>query len=240
VNEDYAELIGIILGDGHLDNCQNHYRIGITGDKVTDQEYFEYIKQLIKRVWNKDVTVAQRPGCIRIIVNSKPVFTELTKKYDMPVGEGKSYRVHIHELITRDWKLARRAIRGLVDTDGTIFTADKRGAPNYPSIEITTASLRLAHQLKQLLSAQGFRVANIWEDKPRNNAGPTYRVPLNGYENVRLWLQEIGFSNPVKHRKAEHILATQILFNTARENKLSEKEIRDFSVALGKKITGRK
>jgi hypothetical protein len=53
-------------------------------------------------------------------------------------------------------------------------------------------------------------------------------------------MQEIGFSNPVKHRKAEHILATQILFNTARENKHGEKEIIDFSVALGKKITGRK
>ncbi len=205
MNKYLAELIGIILGDGHLDNCQNHYRIGITGDIVKDREYFEYIKNLIKRVWKKDTPIYLREHCIRITVNSKPVFLELTQKYNLPFGEGKSYKTFIPECIARDWKFAKHAIRGLIDTDGTIFTADKRGAPNYPSIEITTSSLRLARQLRNILLARDFRVANIWEDKARNNAGPSYKVPLNGHENVHKWMHEIGFSNPFKRRKAEAI-----------------------------------
>ncbi|MBI4145910.1 LAGLIDADG family homing endonuclease [Candidatus Woesearchaeota archaeon] len=99
-------------------------------------------------------------------------------------------------------------MRGIVDTDGSIFVANKPRSPNYPSIEITTCSRKLAHQLKNILAHQGFRVANIWCDKPgKMSKLPCYKVPLNGRENVRKWLIEIGFSNPVKKMKALNALA---------------------------------
>ncbi len=199
-----AELIGIIIGDGFLDNCQKHYRIGIAGDPINDKEYFGYIQSLIKKIWNKDTKVVKRGRGIYIIVNSKSAFIEITEKYSLPIGEGKCAKVIIPDSIIKDKNLVLHTIRGIVDTDGSIFVANKPGSPNYPSIEITTCSLKLAHQLKSILGMNGFRVANIWCDKPRkNNALPCYKVPLNGRENVKKWLAEIGFSNPVKNRKAE-------------------------------------
>ncbi len=204
MDEKLSELIGIIIGDGNLDNIQKHYRIGITGDPVNDKEYFFYIQSLIKKTWNKEVKIALRGRGIRIVVNSKPAFLEITQKYGLPIGEGKCHKVTIPNVIEKDWNLARHTIRGIVDTDGSIFVANKPGSPNYPSIEITTCSIKLANQLKNLLLMRGFRVANIWCDKPRTpNSLPSYKVPLNGRENVRKWLQEIGFSNPIKRRKAE-------------------------------------
>lgn len=204
MDKNIAELVGIIIGDGFLDNCQKHYRIGIAGDPINDREYFGYIQSLIKRIWNKDTKVMKRGRGIYIIVNSKSAFTEITEKYGLPIGEGKCAKVVIPDLIIKEGNLVLHTIRGIVDTDGSIFVANKPGSPNYPSIEITTCSIKLANQLRNLLRVRGFRVANIWCYKSRkNNVLPSYKVPLNGRENVKKWLAEIGFSNPIKNRKAE-------------------------------------
>ena len=204
MDEKLSELIGIIIGDGNLSNVQKHYRIGFTGDPINDKEYFDYVKVLIKDVWNKDARIFLGGLGLRIVINSKPAFIEVTQKYGLPIGEGKCHKVTIPEVIEKDWTLARHAIRGIVDTDGSIFVANKPGCPNYPSIEITTTSIKLAEQLRKILLSRQFRVANIWCDRSRTpNSLPSYKVPLNGKENVRKWLDEIGFSNPVKRRKAE-------------------------------------
>lgn len=202
-----AELIGIILGDGNLSNPKNHYRIGFTGDPIRDREYFDYIKELIRIVWNKDARIFRDGRAIRIVINSKQVFLNLTQKHKLPVGDGKSYKVIIPEGIVNQWGLAKHTIRGFVDTDGSIFTANKRGSPNYPSIELNTCSFGLALQLRDVLTAHGFRVNKIREDLHKKNLkGPCYKVVLNGYENVAKWLFHIGFSNPVKKRKAQDIM----------------------------------
>jgi len=141
------------------------------------------------------------------VVNSKPIFLELSQKYGLPVGEGKCGKVVIPLIIFDDWNFARHTVRGIVDTDGSIFTANKRGSPQYPSIEITTCSIKLARQLKLILENNGFHVANVWCDPPgKLSTLPCYKVPLNGYKNVEKWMSEIGFSNPSKKKKANSIL----------------------------------
>lgn len=208
MDKSYAELLGIIIGDGHLDNAQKHYRIGFTGDPNTEVEYYEYIKSLIERCWNKDAKIAKRGRGLRIIINSKQIFLEVTGKYNIPIGQDKSHKVTIPEEISKDWELAKYTLKGIVDTDGSVFTSNKPGSPNYPSIEITTCSNNLAIQIKYLLEQKGFRVANIRCDngKKRIKGVPCFRIPLHGYENLRKWNTEIGFSNHCKKRKAEMIL----------------------------------
>jgi hypothetical protein len=206
-----AELIGVVMGDGWLSNCQNHYRIGIVGDKKLDWPYFEYLKTLVKDVWNKDPRLFVASGGLRTVINCKTAFLELTREYGIPVGDGKCLAIRIPKEVICDWELARHTIRGLADTDGTIFTADKPGSPNYPSIEITTVSRELAEQLNIMLTGQGFRVGKIWQYTSKLSRVPTYKVALNGYENVMRWMQEIGFSNPRKHKKAEDVLASRAL-----------------------------
>jgi hypothetical protein len=96
----------------------------------------------------------------------------------------------------------QHCLRGILDTDGSIFTADKPGFPNYPSIEITTSSPKLAEQIRKVLINRGFHVANIWQYKSKLSKRVTYKVPLNGKANLRKWLAEIGVSNPQKLDKA--------------------------------------
>lgn len=124
----------------------------------------------------------------------------------MPYGEGKCERVKIPETIAVDWNLAKHTIRGIVDTDGRVFTANKPGVPNYPSIEITTSSYTLAMQIKQILTENGFRVANVWMYRSKLSRRITYKVPLNGRANLTRWVEEIGFSNPYKLTRAKKAL----------------------------------
>ena len=193
-----CELIGALIGDGNIYTKSGKYQIGFTGHKIKDFEYFHFLKKLIKENWDKEVTVKIRENGARIQFYSKPTVKRLTEKFKVPCNEGKCWKVVIPEMIAQDWNLAKFAIRGIADSDGSVFTAKKPGSPNYPSVEITTTSINLAEQIRRILLSRGFRVANIWKYKSKLAVRDAYKVPLNGKENLRKWMDEIGFSNPVK------------------------------------------
>ena len=201
-----AELVGIIIGDGHICRHKNSYRIGFTGNPKTDKSYFKLIKNLIWIVWRKQSKIVKRGRGLRITFGSKKVFEELVYDLGLPYGEGKCERVKIPETIAKEWKFVKWTIREIVDTDGSVFAVNKPGAKNYPSIEITTSSYSLATQLKQNLTQRKFRVAKIWQYKSKLSRRTTYKVPLNGRKNLAKWIKEIGFSNPNKLKKAISII----------------------------------
>lgn len=211
LNEKLAEFIGIVIGDGFLDGKFGHYNIGIVGDPIKDKEYFDCIKELIKSVCNKEVRIVHRYRGLRITFGCKELFLELTQKYNLPIGEGKCEKVVIPDIIANDWNLVKHTIRGIVDTDGSVFGANKPGSLQYPSIEITTSSIALAEQIKSILTKQRFRVAKIWKYKSKNSSIPSYKVPLNGYKNLQSWSRWIGFSNSTKSRKAKKLLEKMII-----------------------------
>src|SRR3989344_5693487 len=161
LNEKLAEFIGIVIGDGFLDGKFGHYNIGIVGHPIKDKEYYFYLQKLIKEICGKDVRIVHRAQGLRITFGCKELFQELTQFYKLPIGKGKCEKVVIPHNITSKWNLAKRTIRGIADTDGSVFCSNKPGAPNYPSIEITTSSINLAEQLRLILNNKGFRVANI-------------------------------------------------------------------------------
>lgn len=116
------------------------------------------------------------------------------------------YVAIIPDLIANALDLAKYTIRGLVDTDGSIFTADKPRCPDYPTIELNTVSYNLALQIRKILLDSGFRVANIRRSWSKMSTTWTYKVPLNGIKNVEKWVDEIGFSNPYKLKRATDCL----------------------------------
>jgi len=197
-----CELVGAIIGDGNI-YCNGRKRlIGFTGNQITDKEYYGKLKQLIKFAWGREVRVFFRENAIRIQFHSKTVVERLVSVFDLPCNKGKHLIVKIPDFVEADWQLAKHVIRGIADTDGSVFVSDKKGAPNYPSIEITTTSLVLAKQLKRILELNGFRVANIWSYKSKKSVHFAYKVALNGKVNLAHWLSEIGFSNECKLNKA--------------------------------------
>jgi len=202
-----CELIGALIGDGHIYRKKHKYIIGFTGSPFTDREYYLKLEQLILSAWRKIVKSKLRENGIRIQFDSMPVVQRLMDEFGLPANGGKCYKVVIPPEIFSDWNFLKHTLRGIVDTDGSVFVADKPGSPKYPSIEITTTSMMLALQIRSALLNHGFRVAKIWSYCSNGSKFAAYKIPLNGRQNLRKWVEEIGFSNPYKLNRAINALA---------------------------------
>lgn len=206
LTEGIAELVGTLIGDGYVYTNNRKYQIGFVGNPITDEAYFAEIQRLILAEWNKESKLTFRERGVRLVINSKEICSFLIDELHIAHGEGKCEKVVIPDKIAENWNLARRTIRGIADTDGSVFVANKSGSKRYPSIEITTSSPNLAEQVKSILISQGFRVAKIWNYKSKLSRRTTYKIPLNGRTNLKLWIEKIGFSNPYKLERAQSYL----------------------------------
>jgi hypothetical protein len=199
-----AEIIGALIGDGYIYQNHHKYQIGLVGNPITDKNYFKKLKQLLLEEWKKEVKIKFRSGGIRIVFNSKEICKFLIECLNLAHGKDKCQRVIIPEEIYKNWDLAKYAIRGIIDTDGSVFASKKPGIDKCPCIEITTTSKGLLGQLNKLLTERGFRVNTRLEKRIKRNpnALPSYKLSLNGKKNLQKWLEEIGFSNDYKLNRA--------------------------------------
>ncbi len=190
IRPELCELVGAIIGNGNLWTDGSRFRIDLTGHPEFDKSYFEYLRQLMQRLFGKDpypLRIRQRG--LRLRLQSKTAY-ELLLTLGIPQGSGKSHKVTIPDQIAQDWELAKWAIRGIVDTDGTVFFSTKTyDSPIYPTIEIRTCSKKLADQIETLLEQKNFRA------RTRGNDKEGFHVALYGKEMLRKWSAEIGFSN---------------------------------------------
>ena len=205
-----AELVGVLIGDGYIYRKNRKYQIGIVGSPVNDNEYFEKLKELIFKEWGKEAKAKFRFRGLRMVFNSKEICSFLINDLGLCHGKGKCFKVTIPEEIYKDWNLTKHTLRGIVDTDGSIFASKKHGIDKYPSIEITTTSSNLAIQIKEMLLKNGFKVT-LREEKRKKLIGlKSYKVSLYGQKNLKKWIEEIGFTNPYKLNRALSYLKNRL------------------------------
>ncbi len=208
VTKELCELIGITIGDGNIYfRNGSKYVLMITGNPKTDMKYFDHISNIIFHVAKKRPQIKTYSGGLRLRLHSKTLITSLIDEIGLPVGEGKCFTIRIPTMFLKNWKKLKYIIRGIADTDGSIFTSQKAGSPNYPSLEITTTSQNLALQLTEVLTARGYRIrTRHYIDKRYGTK--TYKIALYGMKMIKKWLSDIGFSNPRKLRKAYEIISS--------------------------------
>lgn len=206
ITKELAEIIGIYLGDGYIYRKNRKYQIGFVGNPITDKELFENLQKLILKEWSLKTKMKVRERGLRLVFNSKEICNLFIEDLGLPHGKGKCEKVFVPEIIAKDWNLAKYTLRGIMDSDGTVFVSKKPRVEKYPSMEITTTSLILAEQLRKILLQKNFRVANIRKSLSKTNKIPAYRVPLHGKKNIARWLHEIGFSNKYKEQRAKNYI----------------------------------
>ena len=194
LNEKLAELIGTIIGDGCIryKPKMNQYYIEIVGDINKEKAYFNYLKNILNKELNLKAHIKIRERALRLKVYSKDFIEFLLFELKLPSNKEKCQNVFIPERIIKNKKLLNSCLRGIVDTDGSLFLAKKSHRSDYPSIEISTTSEKLAKQLKDTLSPR-FRIG--FRSHKRKNFFRLYVISLNGEKMVDEWVKEIGFSN---------------------------------------------
>lgn len=114
-----AKFIGIMLGDGGI---RSKYQLTISFNYKTDREFAEYVTRLIKRLFAVEHIISKRKDSLGadIIISSASVIDFLLKQ-GLKAGNKVKHQVDIPAWIKRNMEFQKACLRGLVDTDGSLY-----------------------------------------------------------------------------------------------------------------------
>lgn len=115
-NGDVAELIGVTLGDGHIEKFPRTERLLIFSNS-NNRGFVERYSTLVGKIFHKKPYVYKQSSqnCIRISLYEK----EISKRLGIPVGARKNSRIEIPEWILQDKRCIVRYLRGLYEAEGS-------------------------------------------------------------------------------------------------------------------------
>jgi len=197
--EKLAELVGVILGDGHFHGKAN--RIFISGS-LWDKEYYEKkIMVLFKELFNVEPKLykVKNKNSYFLQVENKKVFNILISEIGMIRGAKKG-RVKIPNMFIKNKNLIPFILRGLFDTDGCIkFSKQTKGYTYYPRVRLFANVSPMLYQMKKCLDILNF---NYSFHKSYNKGLDNVHVfEISGKENLHKWMKIVGSSNPVHYTK---------------------------------------
>ena len=206
LDENLAEFIGIVAGDGHL-NCYSRnnsksYSIVITCNL---DEYKFYFNNIIQTKFNKlfnthlNITYIKKKNYFNAYNYSKAIVNYINKNFSIPIGN-KSSDVKIPNNIMESGKLVLSFIRGLADTDFSLGFKNKGNLHNYPVIKGSFKGKILVENLNQALTNFGFYTNICFSegnfDKRFGKGYERHSIYLSGKNNLEKWISMIGFNNP--------------------------------------------
>lgn len=152
LDENLAEIIGVLNGDGHI--SKNGKEICVIGNKH-EKDYALYLKDLFSKKLQIDFDSLFFYGnCFKLKGYSVELSRMLIKEYGLPAGK-KLGKLHIPQQILINKKLLINYLRGLYDTDGTIYVRRKK---DYV-LEISSADSGYLIEVKSALKSLGFNVS---------------------------------------------------------------------------------
>jgi hypothetical protein len=150
-NEDLAELIGIILGDGNLNKHPRTENLRITCNSK-DSGYIKHISTLIRKVFYKSPSVRKRKNINAISIDLYQC--EISERLELPCGDKIRNNIGIPSWILLNKKYILKCLKGLFETDGC-FHVDR---DNYTRcIEFKNNCKRLRKDVYVGLKNFGFR-----------------------------------------------------------------------------------
>ncbi len=188
INTELAEFIGIMLGDGGVSDTQ----ISVTLHHTDDLAYSTYVAKLIETLFSVSPSVYHIPKkSINSLVVSRVELVRYLHTLGLPAGNKIRHQIDIPSWIKECPDLATACIRGLIDTDGCVFThsyTSKGKVYSYKKIDFTSASEPLRTSVYLILESLGMH--------PRLTRGSSVRLENKG--DVQEYFANVGSHNP-KH-----------------------------------------
>lgn len=187
---DLAEFVGIIMGDGGIAD----YQVIVTLHSIDDKEYGEYVAGLITKLFSTPVSIQPRINCnaTDYVVSRKQLVSFCIQTLGLVQGNKVAQQITIPQWVIQKPNYTKACIRGLFDTDGSVFThtySVKGKIYRYKKMSFCSRSIPLLHAVCTALESLGIR-ARIGKDQ----------VWLDSRESVQKYMEHIGTHNP-KHLK---------------------------------------
>lgn len=197
--DDLGEVSGIFAGDGTLYQTKTGFVMEVRGNSNEEPYYQNYVKPMFEKILSRELRLIRRhyPGGYVIGIRScnretKEIFHD---RLGFPIGK-KSENVEIPKQILEEKRYWKSYIRGVFDTDGSIYVRKSGPGMKYtqPVIDIASNSTKHLMQIKQILNNLGFV---FWFEKSNN------KVRMAGWENAERFFKVI---NPHNNKKIERFV----------------------------------
>lgn len=190
-SEELAELLGVILGDGHLEEGE----LTITSEFPYEKNHLDYISEQIKKLFGIDskifMSYTNKNTIILDCYSSELI--KFLKNNSLTVGNKIKNGAQLPPWILEKKEFIYGALRGLIDTDGGIYHKQK----NYKRaiIEFQTNSPIISKDIIALL-----KKINFVSSKSTNKSGflkrNSFNVRIQNQNEVHSFFKLIGSSNP--------------------------------------------
>lgn len=177
----HAYIIGLALGDGNLSNPNGRaVRLRITCDKKYEELYKHIAGSLKKFLPDNKVFLSNRHGCVDVTCYSNKL--EFLLGWKAKGGSKYNQDVKIPDWILVDKEFSKECLRGLIQTDGSIYT--DRG---YLMVNITSAITPLAESIVVAMLNLGYK-PNVQKRVEIEKQKHTIRIS----KNTQQFIDDIG------------------------------------------------
>tara|TARA_Y100000310_G_scaffold344808_1_gene459665 strand:- start:1809 stop:2537 length:729 start_codon:yes stop_codon:yes gene_type:complete len=191
-----AELVGIILGDGHLHKKANC--ITIVGSLEDKSYYLNHVMKLFHTLFGIEPKLRKRNdrNAYYLQLENKSIFEVFTLRLGLKRGNKKDARVP--KYIYRNKKLLFSFLRGVFDTDGCLKFSKQRSDKNYyPRIQLNFLESPFAYDVEKAIAQAGFNYST-WYNARWNGARYFH---ISGRNNLKNWFEQVNPANPVHQSK---------------------------------------
>ncbi|MFH1376766.1 MAG: LAGLIDADG family homing endonuclease [Candidatus Woesearchaeota archaeon] len=196
-----AEEFGIHIGDGSMNFYKEKGLVSIAINP-NEKKYMDFIKRLYWSLYKVSVNLRNWSRAYGFQLSSNEL-VEFKYKQGLPLG--KKENINIPHWIKKNEQYQKACLRGIFDTDGTLYIEKKYNKP-YPRIQISSISQNLIKDIHEILVNLDFKVS-LWKENFRNKNWKTRHViALRGYKQVQKWMDEIGTNNPKNLEKYNKLI----------------------------------
>ncbi|MBU3934446.1 hypothetical protein KKC00_00530 [Patescibacteria group bacterium] len=186
-----AEFVGITLGDGGISKSQ----LTVSMNSIDDKTYGRFVARLIYKNFGAKPSIYLRKNsrAMNIVVSRKKLVNFCHEKLGLKIGNKLKQGLDIPKWIIGNNEFEKACVRGLVDTDGCIFTERhriKNKVYGYKRINFVSMSPALRRSVFNILNRLDLC------PKMRNNRS----VQIEDRDKITEYFKIIGTNNP-KHEK---------------------------------------
>lgn len=204
--EQLAEFVGIMLGDGHIgiyntkfkDKIKVHRTLKVTLDS-RNKEYASYVSQLLSEVLLTEIhhSYKKTENAVDLATHKKELLDFALN--DLGLAQSPKWnKMKIPEKYSSG-ELSLYVLKGLFDTDGCLSVFNNNGT-SYSRIEIRLCPSPAQEQINKILNEYNFiyTIQNLERGKSR--------IRISGKNQLQKWFNLIGSANPIHLNKAKKLI----------------------------------
>ena len=181
-SEKFAELVGIILGDGAISN----YQVRVSLDRNVDRQYAIFVRRLMHEVFGERPSFMERnEDNIIALTISGAGLVEVLERVGLRRGNKVEHQVDFPKWVRSKHSYQIACVRGLFDTDGGLYF-HRKAKKSYLGWCFSNSSKPLLQSVMDILLSLGFNVKKAGENK----------VYMYSLEHISRYMKIVGSHNP--------------------------------------------